>query len=76
MCQKPPIYLDDAGNVGVNFGGYQASAGLGGLLNGGAAGGLHAEAQTPYGQVAKAGLGGVVDKGRICYPKALVFCLC
>lgn len=42
--------------------GYHASAGLGGLLTGSAAdGGLHAEAGTPFGQAAGAGLGGTVD---------------
>ncbi|GLV37248.1 uncharacterized protein CBL_01923 [Carabus blaptoides fortunei] len=47
------------GNVGVNFGGYSASAGLGGFLTGDLAkGGLHAEAGTPFGQAAGAGLGG------------------
>ncbi|XP_055701236.1 uncharacterized protein LOC129800679 [Phlebotomus papatasi] len=50
------------GKVGVNFGGYHASAGLGGLLTGNAAhGGLSASAGTPYGQQAGAGLGGSVD---------------
>lgn len=54
----------DNGNVGVNFLGYRASAGLGGLLTGSAAdGGLHAEAGTPFGQSAGAGLGGGVDAG-------------
>uniref|UniRef100_A0A1B0DA47 Uncharacterized protein n=1 Tax=Phlebotomus papatasi TaxID=29031 RepID=A0A1B0DA47_PHLPP len=49
------------GKVGVNFGGYHASAGLGGLLTGNAAhGGLSASAGTPYGQQAGAGLGGSV----------------
>ncbi|GAB0094779.1 hypothetical protein DMENIID0001_101050 [Sergentomyia squamirostris] len=50
------------GKVGVNFGGYHAEAGLGGLLTGNAAhGGLSASAGTPYGQNAGAGLGGTVD---------------
>lgn len=50
------------GNVGVNFLGFKASAGLGGLLNGDASqGGLHAEAETPFGQKAGAGLGGRVN---------------
>ena len=47
--------------MGVNFGGYHAQAGLGGLLTGDAAhGGLHASAGTPFGQNAGAGLGGSV----------------
>lgn len=42
----------------MRFGGYHASAGLGGLLSGDLTrGGLHAEAGTPYGQAAGAGLG-------------------
>ena len=50
------------GKIGVNFGGYHASAGLGGLLTGNAAhGGLSASAGTPYGQLAGAGLGGSLD---------------
>ncbi|EFA01684.2 hypothetical protein TcasGA2_TC007258 [Tribolium castaneum] len=57
-----PLLSFDNGNVGVNFLGYHASAGLGGLLTGNAAdGGLHAEAGTPFGQQAGAGLGGTVD---------------
>lgn len=48
--------------MGVNFLGFRASAGLGGLLSGNLAeGGLHAEAGTPFGQAAGAGLGGTVD---------------
>lgn len=59
---KAPIYIDKGGNVGVDFLGYRASAGLGGLLTGDATqGGLHAEAGTPHGQQAAAGLGGTVD---------------
>lgn len=49
------------GKLGVNFGGYHAAVGLGGLLGSGANGGLFAEAGTPFGQAAKAGLGGAVD---------------
>lgn len=50
------------GKFGVNFGGYHAEAGLGGLLTGNAAhGGLSASAGTPYGQTAGAGLGGTLD---------------
>lgn len=49
------------GKFGVNFGGYHAEAGLGGLLTGNSAhGGLSASAGTPYGQQAGAGLGGLV----------------
>ncbi|CAH0560931.1 unnamed protein product [Brassicogethes aeneus] len=60
--QFPPLFTFNNGRVGVNFLGYKASAGLGGLLTGNAAdGGLHASAETPHGQRAGAGLGGVVD---------------
>lgn len=49
------------GKFGVNFGGYHAEAGLGGLLTGNAAhGGLSASAGTPNGQQAGAGLGGLL----------------
>ncbi|XP_044727961.1 uncharacterized protein LOC123291663 [Chrysoperla carnea] len=57
-----PFLTFENGNFGVNFGGYKASAGLGGLLTGNAAhGGLHASAETPFGQKAGAGLGGAVN---------------
>ncbi|KAM8711724.1 hypothetical protein ACLKA7_012264 [Drosophila subpalustris] len=47
------------GKVGVNFAGYHADAGLGGLLTGNAAhGGLSASAGTPWGPRAAAGIGG------------------
>ncbi|KAH8240351.1 hypothetical protein KR038_004747, partial [Drosophila bunnanda] len=50
------------GKVGVNFAGYHADAGLGGLLTGNAAhGGLSASAGTPWGPRAAAGLGGNLD---------------
>ncbi|KAH8369911.1 hypothetical protein KR093_001438, partial [Drosophila rubida] len=50
------------GKVGVNFAGYHADAGLGGLLTGNAAhGGLSASAGTPWGSRAAAGLGGGLD---------------
>ena len=50
------------GKVGVNFGGYHAEAGLGGLLTGNAAhGGLSASAGTPWGPKAAAGLNGALD---------------
>lgn len=53
------------GKIGVNFGGYHAEAGLGGLLTGNAAhGGLSASAGTPFGQRAGAGVGGSVDGGK------------
>ncbi|XP_053664651.1 SKI family transcriptional corepressor 2 [Anopheles marshallii] len=49
------------GKFGVNFGGYHAEAGLGGLLTGNSAhGGLSASAGTPHGQQAGAGIGGLV----------------
>lgn len=45
--------------MGVNFAGYHADAGLGGLLTGNSAhGGLSASAGTPWGSRAAAGLGG------------------
>lgn len=51
------------GQIGVNLGGYRASAGLGGILTGNAAdGGLSASAGTPLGHHAAAGLGGRVGK--------------
>ncbi|KAL4713177.1 hypothetical protein ACJJTC_018822 [Scirpophaga incertulas] len=58
----PQFISFDEGKLGVNFGGYHAAVGLGGLLGqtGGAGGGLFAEAGTPHGQAAKAGLGGNV----------------
>uniref|UniRef100_A0A6B2E8T1 Putative glycine-rich cell wall structural protein 1 n=1 Tax=Phlebotomus kandelakii TaxID=1109342 RepID=A0A6B2E8T1_9DIPT len=59
---RPQFLTFKEGKVGVNFGGYHAQAGLGGLLTGDAAhGGLSASAGTPYGQNAGAGLGGSVD---------------
>jgi len=46
----------------VNFAGYHAEAGLGGLLRGaGTGGGLHASAGTPWGAHAGAGLGGQLN---------------
>ncbi|ALC41701.1 CG9812 [Drosophila busckii] len=52
------------GQVGVNFAGYHANAGLGGLLTGNAAhGGLSASAGTPWGSRAAAGLGGNLNGG-------------
>ncbi|KAG4067762.1 hypothetical protein HA402_005534 [Bradysia odoriphaga] len=59
---EPQFLTFENGKIGVNFGGYHAEAGLGGLLTGNAAhGGLSASAGTPYGQVAGAGLGGSLD---------------
>ncbi|KAG5880964.1 hypothetical protein JTB14_000485 [Gonioctena quinquepunctata] len=49
----PKILSFENGNVGVNFLGFKASAGLGG--------GLHAEAGTPFGQAARAGLAGTIN---------------
>ncbi|XP_011493987.1 PREDICTED: uncharacterized protein LOC105359177 isoform X2 [Ceratosolen solmsi marchali] len=52
------------GGIRVNFGGYHAQAGLGGLLTGSSKdGGLHASAGTPSGAHASAGLGGTIDGG-------------
>ncbi|XP_020282045.1 uncharacterized transmembrane protein DDB_G0289901 isoform X3 [Pseudomyrmex gracilis] len=48
------------GGIRVNFGGYHAEAGLGGLLRGAGTGGLHASVGTPWGAHAGAGLGGQV----------------
>lgn len=49
------------GGIRLNFGGYHAQAGLGGLLRGtGTGGGLHASVGTPWGAHAGAGLGGQV----------------
>ncbi|XP_035737717.1 uncharacterized protein LOC118448492 isoform X4 [Vespa mandarinia] len=48
--------------VRVNFAGYHAETGLGGLLgNSQAGGGLHASAGTPFGPQASAGLGGLLN---------------
>ncbi|KAJ9597740.1 hypothetical protein L9F63_011348, partial [Diploptera punctata] len=60
----PKIDLQN-GEVSASFGGYSASAGLGGVLSGGPAGGLHAEAGTPDGTRASAGLGGSVADGPV-----------
>lgn len=59
VFSKPQlISFGKEGKLGVNFGGYHAA--VGGLLGGGN-GGLFAEAGTPFGQAAKAGLGGAVN---------------
>ncbi|XP_051165889.1 uncharacterized protein LOC127284487 isoform X2 [Leptopilina boulardi] len=61
----PPFLEFKNGAVRLNFGGYHAEAGLGGLLGGGrAGGGLHVSAGTPDGSHASAGLGGLLgDNG-------------
>jgi hypothetical protein len=56
--------------VSAAFGGYHASAGLGGSLNGGPAGGLFAQAGTPDGTSASAGLAGSVGGGGGLYSQA------
>ncbi|XP_029173838.1 glycine-rich protein 1 isoform X2 [Nylanderia fulva] len=48
------------GGIRVNFAGYHAEAGLGGLFRG-TGGGLHASAGTPWGAHAGAGLGGTLN---------------
>lgn len=61
--QRPFIEFTKGG-IRVNFAGYHAQAGLGGLLTGRASdGGLHASAGTPTGPNAAAGLGGTLDGG-------------
>ncbi|XP_049703408.2 uncharacterized protein LOC110381140 isoform X2 [Helicoverpa armigera] len=59
----PQFITFSEGKLGVNFGGYHAGVGLGGLAggNGRTGGGLYAEAGTPNGPAARAGLGGAVD---------------
>ncbi|XP_037948103.1 uncharacterized protein LOC119679685 [Teleopsis dalmanni] len=55
----PQLISFKDGKVGVNFGGYHAEAGLGGILTGNPAhGGLSASAGTPWGPQAAAGLQG------------------
>lgn len=50
------------GGLRLNFAGYHAEAGLGGLLdNSRTGGGLHASAGTPFGPQASAGLGGLLS---------------
>lgn len=56
--------------VSTSFGGYHASAGLGGSLDGGPAGGLFAEAGTPDGTGASAGLGGSVGSRGVHFSQA------
>ncbi|KPJ04302.1 hypothetical protein RR46_01586 [Papilio xuthus] len=61
VYSAPQLISYKDGKLGVNFAGYHAAVGLGGVLGNGANGGLYAEAGTPHGQSAKAGLGGAVD---------------
>ncbi|KAJ8716596.1 hypothetical protein PYW07_003223 [Mythimna separata] len=63
VYSAPQFITFSEGKLGVNFGGYHAGVGLGGLAGGkgGTAGGLYAEAGTPFGPAARAGLGGAVD---------------
>ncbi|XP_078049830.1 uncharacterized protein LOC144476591 isoform X2 [Augochlora pura] len=59
---SPPLIQFTDGGIRVNFAGFHAQAGLGGLLGGSqAGGGLHASAGTPWGANAAAGLGGSLD---------------
>ncbi|XP_076641224.1 uncharacterized protein LOC143352530 isoform X2 [Halictus rubicundus] len=59
---SPPLIQFTDGGIRVNFAGFHAQAGLGGLLGGSqAGGGLHASAGTPWGANAAAGLGGALD---------------
>jgi len=60
--QIPKLHLS-GGGASASFGGYHASAGLGGSLQGGPAGGLFAQAGTPDGTSAAAGLAGSVGSG-------------
>nr|AIN34702.1 fatty alcohol acetyltransferase [Agrotis segetum] len=62
VYSAPQFITFKEGKLGVNFGGYHAGVGLGGVAGGSnTAGGLFAEAGTPFGQGAKAGLGGAVN---------------
>ncbi|XP_031839782.1 uncharacterized protein LOC116430162 isoform X2 [Nomia melanderi] len=59
---SPPFLQFTDGGIRVNFAGFHAQAGLGGILGGtGTGGGLHASAGTPWGASAAAGLGGALD---------------
>lgn len=61
LTQLPFLQFTNGG-IRLNFGGYHAEAGLGGLLRGaGTGGGLHASVGTPWGAHAGAGLGGRVN---------------
>ncbi|XP_011868229.1 PREDICTED: uncharacterized protein LOC105562199 [Vollenhovia emeryi] len=59
--ESPPLIQFTDGGIRLNFGGYHAEAGLGGLLRGTGAG-LYAGAGTPWGAHAGAGLGGQLGK--------------
>ncbi|XP_063826656.1 uncharacterized protein LOC135076121 [Ostrinia nubilalis] len=65
QCYAAPQWITfNDGKLGVNFGGYHAAVGIGGILgqNGSSSGsGLFAEAGTPYGQAAHAGFGGSMN---------------
>ena len=65
----PKLQLS-GGGASASFGGYHASAGLGGSLNGGPAGGLFAQAGTPDGTSASAGLAGSVGSGGVLTSEA------
>jgi hypothetical protein len=69
LFQIPKVILS-GDSVSASLGGYHASAGLGGTLDGGPAGGLFAEAGTPDGTGASAGLGGSVGSGGVLYSQA------
>ncbi|CAO1403908.1 unnamed protein product [Diamesa tonsa] len=62
LCFNFQLITFKDGKLGVNFAGFTADVGLGGLLTGNAAhGGLSASAGTPFGQKAGAGIGGTVN---------------
>lgn len=63
MQKNLPLIYFENGTIGVNFFGFKASAGLGSLLTGNPAdGGIHAEAETPFGQKAGAGISTDLDE--------------
>lgn len=57
---QPPLIEFTNGGIRVNFAGYHAEAGLGGLFRG-TGPGLHVSAGTPWGPSAAAGLGGQLN---------------
>ncbi|XP_038214218.1 uncharacterized protein LOC119834015 isoform X2 [Zerene cesonia] len=65
VYSAPQFISFQDGKLGVNFGGYHAGIGIGGLFANGTRGGLYAEAGTPTGQFASAGLGGTVNQNGI-----------
>jgi hypothetical protein len=67
--QIPKLQLSGSG-ASASFGGYHAGAGLGGSLNGGPSGGLFAQAGTPDGTSASAGLAGSVGSGGVLSSQA------